>query len=351
MDTQTKINHMLELMDRPAFCVLGGRIISANSAAQSRLVPLGSPVAPLISVGSEEYAAFRQGCLYLCLTINGVCYDSSVSAVGDRHIFSLNCGTADQLRTLALAAQELREPLNRIMMISDHLPETLEADEHSSEMLARMNRGLYQILRMVSNMSDAGSRSQPRMELRDVPAVVQEVFAQASEYCAAAGVTLEYADFPASVYSLVDSQRLERCIYNILSNSLKYTYPGGVIRARLTRRGNTLYLTVSDSGHGLDRATSADPFGRFLREPGIEDGRHGLGLGLTLVRSTVLDHGGTVLLERSGDSGTRITVSLPIRQDLSEVKSPIIRIDYAGERNHALVELSDSLPYDLYRNK
>lgn len=351
MDAQEKINQMLELMDRAAFCVAGGTITYANAAASSRLIRAGDPVAPLIQFGAEEYTNFRQGCLYLSLTVGGMRCDASVTAMDDCHVFSLAGSSTDQLRALAVASQALRDPLNRVMTLADRLPDTVTAGPEASEMLARMNRGLYQILRMVSNMSDAGSPCAPHMELRDVPAVMQEIFEQAAQCCDQLGVRLEFANLPGCVYSLVDTQRLERSIYNILSNSLKYTESGGRIHARLTRRRNTLYLTVTDSGAGLDPASAVDPFNRFRREPGIEDGRHGLGLGLTLVRGTAADHGGTVLLEHGESTGTRITMSLPIRQDLREVKSPVLGIDYAGERSHALVELSDVLPHTLYQNR
>lgn len=348
MDVQTDTTQMLELIERPAFCVVDGVIVYANAAATAHLVPLGKPIAPLISVGSEEYANFTQGCLYLCVTIEDTSYESSVTIVGNYHIFMLDTCSSGQLQALALAAKELREPLNRIMAISDHLPHTMNCNTKTSELTARMNRSLYQILRMVNNMSDAGSQAVPRMELRDVTAVMQELFSEAAEYCACVGVTLEFSNIPTSVYSLIDSQRLERGIYNILSNSLKYTESGGHIRARLTRKRNTLYLTIADSGCGLDKGNALAPFEYFLREPGIEDIRHGLGLGLTLVRNAASVHGGTVLLDQSNESGTRITLSLPIRQDTAGLRSPAICIDYAGERNHALVELSDSLPYTLY---
>lgn len=348
MDSQANIAQMLELIERPAFCVLDGLIIYANSAAAAHLVPVGTPITPLISVGTEEYASFTQGCLYLCVTIAGTSYETSVTVVGEHHIFTLDTSSVAQLQTLALAAKELREPLNRIMAISDHLPHALDTDPKTADMIARMNRGLYQILRIVNNMSDAGSQAMPRMELRDVPAVMQELFDQAAEYCTCVGVTLEFENLPTTIYSLIDSQRLERGIYNILSNALKYTENGGCIQARLTRRRHTLYLTIADSGCGMEQTNFFAPFDRFLREPGIEDSRHGLGLGLTLVRNAAAVHGGTVLLEHSKESGTRVTMSLPIRQNISSLHSPTIQIDYAGERDHALIELSDSLPHTLY---
>ena len=89
-------------------------------------------------------------------------------------------------------------------------------------------------------------------------------------------------------------------------------------------------------------------FSRYARQPGLEDGRYGLGLGMVLIRSTAALHGGTVLVDHPEDCGTRITVSFSIRQGDTTLRSPKIRIDYAGERDRGLIELSDVLPAHLY---
>ena len=71
---------------------------------------------------------------------------------------------------------------------------------------------------------------------------------------------------------------------------------------------------------------------------------------MVLIRSTAAVHGGTVLVDHPDGVGTRITISFAIRQGKATLRSPRMRIDYAGERDHALVELSDVLPAHLYRS-
>ena len=69
---------------------------------------------------------------------------------------------------------------------------------------------------------------------------------------------------------------------------------------------------------------------------------------MVLIRSTAALHDGTVLVDQPEGCGTRITVSLTIRQGDTTVRSPRMQIDYTGERDHGLVELSDVLPALLY---
>ena len=354
MDAQDNTLEMVHLIDRPAFCVSDGVIVSANQAAQNHFILPGQPIAPMVVGAQAEYAAFTSGLLYLTLQINGNDYGAAVDIVGPYHIFRLEQNPAgSELKALAVAAQALRIPLSSIMVMTDRLFPALQIPENSptAEQMARINRGLAQVQRIISNMSDAArySSDPPHLQTRDVDAVIRELFEQAAPLCQAQSVELSYSGLKSPTYSLIDSEQLERGIYNILSNALKFTPAGGSIQGALTRRGNTLYLTVQDSGSGIGPNGAGNVFDRFLREPALEDGRQGLGLGMKLIRSCASAHGGTVLLENAENQGLRLTMSLAIRLNSTNLRSPAMRIDYAGERNHGLMELSDSLPHSLYK--
>ncbi len=84
----------------------------------------------------------------------------------------------------------------------------------------------------------------------------------------------------------------------------------------------------------------------------MEDGRYGIGLGLVLIRAAAALHGGTVLVDHPAGTGTRITMTLAIRPVTGkELRSPMLKVDYAGERDHGLLELADILPVTLYDPK
>ena len=93
-------------------------------------------------------------------------------------------------------------------------------------------------------------------------------------------------------------------------------------------------------------------YSRYRRQPGMEDNRFGIGLGMVLIRSTATAHGGTVLIDHPSEGGVRLTMTLAIKQNLdSAVRASIMQVDYAGERDHSLIELSDVLPSSLYETK
>ena len=73
---------------------------------------------------------------------------------------------------------------------------------------------------------------------------------------------------------------------------------------------------------------------------------------MVLIRNAAAKHGGTVLVDQPEGSGSRITLTIPIRQDTSGMlRSPVLRVDYAGDQDHGLVELADCLPLDAYFEK
>ena len=214
-----------------------------------------------------------------------------------------------------------------------------------------MHRSLHQLLRLVGNMSDAARyRENPTAsrEVRDIAAVLDEIFEKAAAMAQLAGIKVRYQGIAAPILCPVDSEKLERGIYNLLSNAIKFSEPGAAIEAKLTRRGNRLSLTVRDAGCGIASALQGSLFSRYRRQPGFEDPRHGLGLGMVLIRAAAAAHGGTVLTQTS-DSGTDITLTFSLAKATEQLRSPILRVDYAGERDHSLVELSDILPPECYK--
>ena len=179
-----------------------------------------------------------------------------------------------------------------------------------------------------------------------------EIFEKAGAMVEQTGVTVTYRGLSETVYSLADRDQLERAVLNVLSNALKFTPKGGSVTASLTRRGRTLRLSIRDSGSGIAETVLANLFSRYLRQPGIEDSRWGIGLGMVLIRTAAASHGGTVLVDQPEGEGTRITLTLAIRQNTDGLlRSPAMRVDYTGGWDHCLTELSDCLPPSVFEEE
>jgi signal transduction histidine kinase len=228
---------------------------------------------------------------------------------------------------------------------------TIERSEKSD---SQLNRRMYQMLRIIGNMSDAvrfAYHDGPQ-EYVDAVALVREIFDRASAYAETAGFTLQLSAPTAPIYTLANRDLLERAIYNLLSNAMKFSPSGTTISVGLTQQGNRLCLTFDDPGRGIDRQVQSSLFQRYQRQPGLEDPSYGLGLGMTLVRLAAAAHGGTVLIDHPKQTGTRVTLTIKVQQNPSNtLRSPVLRVDYAGERDHCLLELSETLPSYLYKSE
>lgn len=348
MEKNKELRDWLNLLIRPGFYVEEGRITQVNAAAQGLLLEPGMDIGPLITSGLESYQNFQTGCLYVQLTLSGMAFHGCVTKDQAADVFILDADAGDTaLQALSLAARELRSPLSAVM----HGVQAMR--EENNPQAAALNRGLYQLLRLVGNMSDAGrGPGNARMETADLTAFFDELFEKTAVFAQDAGIRLEYQGLSKPLLCLADRELLERAVLNLLSNAFKFTPKGGTVRVTLFTGGTSLRLSVWDSGPGIAQEIQGNLFSRYLRQPGIEDSRFGLGLGMVLVRSAAAAHGGAVLIDQPEGWGTRVTITVALRREKAEVlRSPTMRIDYAGERDHALTELSDCLPVSLYKKE
>lgn len=353
MEKEKNIYEILERVPQPGFFAKDDRIVSVNQSASTLFLSAGDALTPLLMTGKEEYAAFSSGQLYLSLSIGGTVRSAVVTRLQGIDLFLLDPEeTSEEFRSMALVSMELRGPLTRLMASAESL---LEAQgltgPNATQQAAEMNQNLMQLMRLVCNLSDVSRyAASSHMETRDVDSFLASVFEKAETLTTSRDIRLTYEGLQTPVFSLIDPEQLERAVWNILSNSVKFTPSGGTIHAKLTRHGSRLRLCVQDSGSGIAESVRGDLFHRYLRQPGIEDSRFGLGLGMVLLRTAAANHGGTVLIDQPQETGTRITMTLAVRQNSDTVfRSPIFLPDYSSGWDHGLLELSDCLPDDLYK--
>jgi signal transduction histidine kinase len=107
-----------------------------------------------------------------------------------------------------------------------------------------------------------------------------------------------------------DERRLKQALFNLISNAIKFTPTGGSITVEARREGGDLLLAVADTGVGIPSADQARIFDKFERG-NAQLPQSGAGLGLSLVKSLIELHGGTVEIESAPGSGTTVACRLP----------------------------------------
>ena len=110
-----------------------------------------------------------------------------------------------------------------------------------------------------------------------------------------------------------DRDRLEQLLYNIISNSIKYTPNGGKITVTAGQLYGSVYIRVKDNGIGIPEKDIGRLFERFYRvDKARSREKGGTGLGLAISKSIVDAHGGTISIKSRVNVGTEVTISLPM---------------------------------------
>lgn len=344
MDQFQDLNTMIGQMPLPAFLAHDGVIAAVNQPAAQRTAAVGMAVADILVTGKEEYQQFQNGSLYLTICLGGTQYACSITQLQAHQLFTVEDDSPrTELQALALAAQQLCVPISEISLITERLSHIPEEER------SKIKRNLYRLQRIIGNMSDAGQfvTAAPQMVTCELRALFMEVFDKAKTLLSHSGVDIHYQLPAQPVFSLAQPEMLKRAVYNLLSNAVKFTPAGKTIHIDLNRTDSRLYLSVS--GSQFTESLHGSIFKRYTRQPGLEDPKSGIGLGMTLIHSAATAHGGTVLVAPTEDQGLKITMTLSIRKAKDNlVRSPVIIPDIYGGQDQALIELSDVLPYQLY---
>jgi signal transduction histidine kinase len=127
------------------------------------------------------------------------------------------------------------------------------------------------------------------------------------------GVPEDLPDVPA------DLVRIRHVFANLISNSLRFTKPGGVITVRAEREDGSIRFSVEDTGEGIPPEHLPRLFDQFYRVPG-QDEKSGVGLGLAIVKEIVQAHGGTVGASSEAGKGSAFEFTLPLEQRSTETR-------------------------------
>jgi two-component system, OmpR family, sensor kinase len=234
-----------------------------------------------------------------------------------------------QKRFVADASHELRTPLTAIRGNADLM--TFAPPEERDACLAAIRREAERMTRLVGDLlllAEADVETQP-LQLRkvDLDEILLEVHHSATMLAdGKVKVVLEHAD-PVSL--VVDPDRIQQLLLNLLDNAVKFTPPGGIVTLSLRTQENGALLEVSDSGVGIPPDAQRSIFERFYR---VEESRttRGSGLGLAICAWIVAVHGGKISVRSQPGMGSTFAVWLP-----DSSTTGVDRNDFSNSRERA----------------
>ena len=219
---------------------------------------------------------------------------------------------------LAILAHELRNPLAPIRNSLYILQLTNAHDSATARLTERMERQVNYMVRLVDDLLEVARISRGKVELRtervDVVSVVRSAVETSRPLIEAGGHQLAL-EFPADPLTLEgDPVRLTQVIANLLNNAAKYSDGSGKIRLTVRREGHQVAIAVRDTGIGIAPDLLPRVFEAFMQIDGSAGrAQGGLGIGLTLVKSLVEMHGGSVEAHSEGlGRGSEFVIRLPL---------------------------------------
>lgn len=219
---------------------------------------------------------------------------------------------------LATLSHELRTPLNAIVgwvgMMRDGTLDAattvraLEVIDRNARLLVHLVADILDVSRIITGGL--------RLDIQpvDLGLIVHAALDAVRPAADGKRIQLGSSVTAAAALTLGDAARLQQVVWNLLSNAVRFTDPGGTVHVEVRDAGEMLEISVADDGAGIDPAFLPFVFERF-RQGSSPNMRHGgLGLGLAIVRHLVELHGGTVRADSEGPGrGARFTVRLPRR--------------------------------------
>jgi PAS domain S-box-containing protein len=254
---------------------------------------------------------------------------------------------ADRRKTefLAILSHELRNPLAPISNAVRALRSGRDQGtiQSAAEMLERQ---VGQIVRLVDDLLDMSRITRGKLELRKERTELAPIINQAVEAVRALyrstdrELTLKLPSDP--VYLDADPARLAQVIGNLLNNAFKFTDMGGRVGLTIETERNHVTIRVRDDGIGIAADQLPHLFDMFTQvDTSLERSRDGLGIGLTLVKTLVEMHGGTVEVYSDGLTlGSEFTVRLPTTVEASKLPSPttVNEAEHMGGRRVLVVD-------------
>jgi PAS domain S-box-containing protein len=231
----------------------------------------------------------------------------------------------DKLKTefFANLSHEFRTPINIIYSTTQLLELYLKDlspsfnEEKLKKHILSVKNNCYRLLRMVNNLIDSTKIDAGYLELNmqncNIISIVENITQYVSEYVSQKNIKLIFDTDTEEKIMACDPDKIERIMLNLLSNAIKFTKPGGSISVNIHDEKESIIISIKDSGVGIPEEKIPAIFERFVQvDKSLTRSFEGSGIGLSIVKSLVEMHKGSITVESELGKGTEFIISLPV---------------------------------------
>ena len=256
-----------------------------------------------------------------------------------------------KLRFFTNISHELRTPLTLIAGPIEQVLQYGKLDNKEREQLILVERNTSRMLRLVNQILDFRKIQNKKMRMRvqqiDLIPFIRHIMENFTGLADEHQIDFEMATSLSSLKIWADADKLEKVVFNLLSNAFKYTPSNGTIILSVTvdEVKKTLQIQVADTGVGIPKEKQNELFKRFMQSSFSGDS---IGVGLHLSYELVQVHKGTIEYKDNDGGGSVFTVCIPTDKSVYSEKDFLIPgnvlLKEAGGQAHHLLELSEELP-------
>ncbi|RHW53926.1 PAS domain-containing sensor histidine kinase [Clostridium botulinum] len=247
---------------------------------------------------------------------------------------------------LSNISHELKTPLN-VIFTAVQLLGFYEKDvdyEKQDKYLKLIKQNCYRLMKLINNLLDTTKLDSGYLKLNlvnyNIVNLIEEITLSVTSYAESKGINIIFDTNVEEKIIAVDTDKIERIILNLLSNSIKFTNAGGNIFVNVKDCGEDVYVHVKDTGVGIPSDKLESIFERFFQvDKTLKKNKEGTGIGLHLVKSFVEMHNGTVTIKSELGKGTEFIIKLPAVVCEKQVKSK--NIIYEANIERINMEFSD----------
>ncbi|NFH05357.1 PAS domain-containing sensor histidine kinase [Clostridium botulinum] len=247
---------------------------------------------------------------------------------------------------LSNISHELKTPLN-VIFTAVQLLGFYEKDvdyEKQDKYLKLIKQNCYRLMKLINNLLDTTKLDSGYLKLNlvnyNIVNLIEEITLSVTSYAESKGINIIFDTNVEEKIIAVDTDKIERIILNLLSNSIKFTNPGGNIFVNVKDCGENVYVHVKDTGVGIPSDKLESIFERFFQvDKTLKKNKEGTGIGLHLVKSFVEMHNGTVHIKSELGQGTEFIIKLPAVVCEEQIKSK--NIVYEANIERINMEFSD----------
>jgi len=208
-------------------------------------------------------------------------------------------------------AHEIKNPLNFISLSIDHLKEKYKPSNQSDaekfeSLVTNMKNEIQRLSRFAESFLHYGKPIEISLHKINIGQVIEEVIELVLIRAKQGNITI-HREYVASPTLSIDPELIKTCIYNIVLNAFEAMPDGGKLTIRMKESDSRFFLTIEDTGVGVNQAKLTKIF-----EPFFTTKPKGLGLGLSLTKKIIEEHGGKVMFKSKEGKGSTVTIILPM---------------------------------------